>query len=102
MKMLDAIKESLRKNLSFGDKAILFGSRARGTARPDSDWDILIIRNKERLETCDYDGICYHLREIGWDYDQYVEPIMYTAANWEKQRITPFYKNVTQDGISLL
>lgn len=24
-------------------KAILFGSQARGTAREDSDWDILII-----------------------------------------------------------
>ena len=30
-------------------KLILFGSRARGNAKPDSDWDILILVDKERI-----------------------------------------------------
>ena len=29
------------------DKVILFGSRARGNARPDSDFDLLVIKNSE-------------------------------------------------------
>lgn len=40
---LAAIRECLAKNMPAGGKAILFGSQARGTARDDSDWDILII-----------------------------------------------------------
>ena len=29
------------------DKVILFGSRARGNARPDSDFDLLVIKNSD-------------------------------------------------------
>ena len=40
---LTAIRECLAKNMPPYGKAILFGSQARGTARDDSDWDILVI-----------------------------------------------------------
>lgn len=30
-------------------RAFLFGSRARGTARKDSDWDLLILIDKPNL-----------------------------------------------------
>ena len=29
------------------DKVILFGSRARGSARPDSDFDLVVIKNSD-------------------------------------------------------
>mgnify|MGYP002673241882 CR=1 FL=1 len=45
--ILAAIHKCLAKNLPASGKAILFGSQARGTAREDSDWDILIILDKE-------------------------------------------------------
>ena len=45
--ILAAIRKCLAKNLTASGKAILFGSQARGTAREDSDWDILIILDKE-------------------------------------------------------
>ena len=45
--ILAAIRKCLAKNLPASGKAILFGSQARGTAREDSDWDILIILDKE-------------------------------------------------------
>jgi len=41
------------------DKIILFGSRARGDFREDSDWDILIVTkekmDKEKLEDFSYE-----------------------------------------------
>lgn len=64
---MNAIRESLAKNMPAGRKAILFGSQARGTARDDSDWDILIILDKEELLPPDYDNVTYPLTMVGWE-----------------------------------
>ncbi len=58
---LTAIRECLAKNMPPYGKAILFGSQARGTARDDSDWDILVILDKEQLLSSDYDKVTYPL-----------------------------------------
>lgn len=42
MDILQAIKDSLKGKLKATDLAYLYGSRTRGTARSDSDWDILL------------------------------------------------------------
>jgi predicted nucleotidyltransferase len=31
------------------DRIYLFGSRARGNARPDSDWDVLVVVNSSQM-----------------------------------------------------
>jgi len=43
-KVLDKIIEAILKVVK-PDKIILFGSQARGNARPDSDYDILVIKS---------------------------------------------------------
>jgi len=45
----EVILEAVRKNNVKIDKIILFGSRARGDYREDSDYDILVI-TKEKLD----------------------------------------------------
>ena len=30
-------------------RAVLFGARARGDAKPSSDWDILVLLDKEKI-----------------------------------------------------
>jgi predicted nucleotidyltransferase len=49
----DAILNKIRKKLKRiapNSKAILFGSRARVNPAPNSDWDILILLDKEKAE----------------------------------------------------
>ena len=82
--------------------AILYGSRARGDAHPYSDWDILWILDKETLTQADYDSVCYPLVLLGCEIDEEINPILYTANEWQQYQSTPFYENVTTDGINLL
>ena len=82
-------------------RAILFGSRARGDAKETSDWDILVLLDKERITSDDMDEITYPIRELGWELDEMVNPIMYTTKEWEKKRATLFYKNVMSEGVAL-
>jgi len=82
-------------------EVILYGSRARGEEHPDSDWDILILTDynvdlyKERL----FRNKLYDLEiETGEPFSVFV----YSRNDWvTKQSITPFYQNVTQEGIRL-
>lgn len=99
--ILDNIKQTLATSLPANGQAILFGSQARGDARVDSDWDILIIVDKDRLLPQDYDTITYPLTKLGWDLNVEINPIMYTRKDWDANHFTPFYYNVQQDGIAI-
>ena len=100
--VLNAIRSTLSQIAPDGTKVVLFGSRARGDARDDSDWDILIILDKTKLEADDYDNISYPLRELGWKLKECINPVMYTLKDWMKYSFSPFYHNVTNEGIILL
>lgn len=99
--VIERIKQTLHQHLPAGGRALLFGSQARGDAHAGSDWDILIILNKEKLLPDDYDNVTFPLTMLGWDLGEQINPIMYSAKEWEVSRITPFYQNVVQDAIVL-
>lgn len=105
MNTVEKIKQmsaTAKRIMPSGGEAWLFGSQARGTAREDSDWDILILLEKEGHITLeDYGKYAYPFQELGWDIDAMVSPIVYTKRDWERSSFTPFYKNVMQDRIRL-
>lgn len=84
-----------------GSEVWLYGSRARGDNQPESDWDILILLDKERVSLDDYDNVSYPLRELGWELGEDINTVLYTYKNWESQQFTPFYKSVTEDRVVL-
>lgn len=98
---LARIRQTAASAIPEGGRAILYGSRARGDARKDSDWDILILLDKETLNQSDYDNVSYPFFLLGCDLGEAINPIMYTKKEWESYRITPFYENVVRDGIVL-
>ena len=82
-------------------KVLLFGSRARGDAHHGSDWDLLVLLDKERITAADMDEVSYPIRQLGWDLGEMVNPVMYTTEEWQRKRSTLFYKNVMTEGIEL-
>jgi len=93
---------TLKRQLLPNDRMILFGSQARGDARPDSDWDLLLLLNKQKRNFIeDYGNYAYPFTELGWDYGVAINPIIYTKYQWEEGKIFPFYKNVMREGIEI-
>ena len=92
----------LKRQIMPNEKVILFGSQARGDAREDSDWDLLVLLNKPKEEFEDFDTYAYPFVETGWDFGVAVSPVVYTLTEWEKQKPSLFYKFVQQDGIEIV
>ena len=98
------ISQLIRNSINSIDpkaEVILYGSRARGDERTDSDWDILILTDYSvNLQTeRKFRDNLYDLElETGEPFSVFA----YSKNDWQnKQRITPFYQNVTQEGIKL-
>ena len=91
----------LKTELIPQDRLVLFGSRARGDARKDSDWDMLMVLHKDRITSQDFDDYAYPFVELGWSKGEYFSMKLYTDKEWAKREGTPFYINVESEGIDL-
>lgn len=99
--IIKAIRNVAKKSMPQGGRMLLFGSQARGDADNSSDWDILILLDKERIKNADFDAVAYPIVELGWRLGIEINPLLYTYKDWEKRSFTPFYKNVQKDKIEL-
>ena len=81
---------------------ILFGSEARGDARPGSDIDLLVLLSGDKLSFDRESVICGDLLLLEGQTGISISPKIYLKKNWENRPIlTPFYMNVMQEGIGL-
>lgn len=98
------ILEALHNRLQEIDphaRAFLFGSRARGTEHEGSDWDVLVLLDKPKVTLQDYNTYSYPLRELGWDMDETINPVLFSTKEWEANRFTLFNHNVRREGIAI-
>lgn len=94
---IDILRSIAQSTLQKGCVAWLYGSRARGDERLDSDWDVLILLDKNEIDSDDFNRYSYPLIEKGWEYGADISPQLYTKAEWEQMHITPYYQNVEHD-----
>lgn len=97
----DRIKNSIR-SIDPGADVFLFGSRARGNNRPDSDWDILILIDAHKVTNEIEDKFRDKLYDIELESGQIISIFIYPKTHWNsKLRYSPLYENVSKEGIKL-
>lgn len=96
------IKKRAAKQLDHGDKLYLYGSRARGDNKPNSDWDLLIITNKTYDNNQAFNKYIYPIIHFGQENQQEISVLTYSIVEWESLKASPFYMNVIKDRITII
>ena len=99
--VINRIKKTIHDKDPNAD-AYLFGSRARGDNRSDSDWDILILVESSKVTNEIEDKFRDGLYDIELDSGQIISTFIYPKDLWESSlKFSPLYKNVKNEGIRL-
>ncbi len=82
-------------------KVILFGSRARGDARKDSDWDLLILIDSLDIREME-DLFRDKLFDLELETGEIISMFVYNNKDWKtRHKITPLYRNIKREGVVL-
>ena len=81
---------------------ILYGSRSRGDATPDSDWDFLILVDGPTNDPRE-DALRHRIYEIEWETGEVLSTLIMDRQSWNspRYRSTPLHRAVARDGILL-
>lgn len=83
-------------------KVYLYGSRARGQGKPDSDWDLLILIPNNPITAEDEKKITWPLYDFEFESGEVLSPMVYSEEEWfSKFSITPFFETVMKEGVLL-
>lgn len=99
--VIDRFKALLSERVGF-HKLILFGSRARGEADPDSDLDVLVVLDNQ-LTDSGRELISDCAWEAGFEHGIVVVPIVFARREWEEgpERYSLLSQAIQTEGIPI-
>lgn len=100
--ILDRIKALGCQVLPKDSHLWLYGSRARGDYHVDSDWDLLVLLNKDKRTNQDCEMYSFPFLDLGVKYGEVISSHVYTTKQWQELSFSPFVKNVERDKIELI
>jgi predicted nucleotidyltransferase len=77
----------------------LFGSYARGDARPDSDLDVLVVLDSIHSYSAEVDRTSELVARLSLDSGISVSPVFISEAAWQSQA-SPFLENVREEAVT--
>lgn len=78
---------------------ILYGSRARGEAGKESDWDILILLNHDNVTRSLEQEYRHQLFDVELEIGEPISTFVYSKKEWnDRFSVTPFYKSIQEEG----
>jgi predicted nucleotidyltransferase len=81
-------------------EVILYGSRARGDNKRDSDWDVMILLNRKNVDKKVEQTFRHHLLDIELEIGVPISVFVYSKSDWEgKYSVTPLFKSIKKEGI---
>ena len=78
---------------------VLFGSQARGDARPGSDYDFVVVLDRADLEA--RDKVSAAGATVLAETDRLCSALVYTPAQWNLVQQSPLGWNIAREGIVL-
>jgi predicted nucleotidyltransferase len=78
------------------DRVVLFGSRARGEAEPDSDFDFLVT--VRRLEKEDRNRVREIASDLSLECDTVITVLLLPTEDFREDRYFYLYENIQKEG----
>ena len=78
---------------------MLFGSRARGDARPDSDYDVAVFLRDLSDRAKEMNRLADISTDILYDAGEFIHAMPYRAGSYNER--TPLMHEIRKDGIDL-
>lgn len=81
-------------------EVILYGSRARGDNKWDSDWDVMILLKQKNVDKKIEQTFRHHLLDLELEIGVPISVFVYSKSVWEgKYSVTPLFKSIKKEGI---
>ncbi len=99
--LLSRCRDAVRE-VAPGAEVILYGSRARGEASPESDYDLLVLVDGPVDQALE-DRIGHRLYALELEAGVVLSLIVYAREVWETSlcKAMPLHRNVEREGIKL-